>query len=260
MPLLNLPEPANWSETGRVSLAVRLGLTVALMYVIFEGGRALVAGSYLTTAVWFGTFSLAFVITAMLVMAATARVTARTSTDATGFTVWPDKRLAAAYFAGLTVTAPAALLFAILLPRGMIDIPMSRGLQIFSPPALYALCLISVIGLISGVRRKGVGYLKFTPAMIEIADVLRTRLLEWDDVVDVRDHASNTKANRAGPSVVLCLRDGSEQVIGGLNLYVPGGAALYWLVRHYWKHPEDRGELVDDRALQRLKQGQYDLK
>ncbi len=58
---------------------------------------------------------------------------------------------------------------------------------------------------------------------------------------------------------MLCLRDGSEKVIGGLNNYVPTGVALYWLVRHYWKHPEDRIELVDTRAAERLRDGHFDL-
>ncbi|MFA7513234.1 MAG: hypothetical protein WCZ29_22390 [Mycolicibacterium vanbaalenii] len=43
------------------------------------------------------------------------------------------------------------------------------------------------------------------------------------------------------------------------DIYVPGGAGLYWLVRHYWKHPGDREELVDGRAPKRLAEGKFDL-
>ena len=40
--------------------------------------------------------------------------------------------------------------------------------------------------------------------------------------------------------------------------YAPNGAALYWMVRHYWKHPEDRAELTDGRALERLRTEQFE--
>lgn len=59
--------------------------------------------------------------------------------------------------------------------------------------------------------------------------------------------------------MVLCLRDGTEKVIGGLNLYVPRGVAVFWLVRHYWRHPEDRMELVDSRVGERFRVGQFDI-
>ena len=80
-----------------------------------------------------------------------------------------------------------------------------------------------------------------------------------DDVVDVRDVASTAKANHGGRALVLCLREGTEEVVSGLPLYVPKGVALYWLVRHYWKRPEHRDELVDSRAPRRLTEGAFDL-
>lgn len=55
------------------------------------------------------------------------------------------------------------------------------------------------------------------------------------------------------------MKDGHEEIISVADIYLPRGAALYWLVRHYWKHPEDRMELVDDRAAKRLRDGRFDL-
>lgn len=256
---LKLPEPAGWATTGRLPRWALVGAFAVLTYVVVRAVLSATRGNYGTTIALLGIFTFPVIFIVILGLAASGRVTARTSTDATGFSIWPDGHMAVLYFVGLAVLAPSALLFAILLPRGMIDLPFSRGMQIFYTPAAYALCFIALSGLIAGVRRGGVGYLKFTPAMIEIADVLRTRILEWDDVVEVRDHASTKKANRAGRSVVLHLRNGDEAVIGNANVYVPGGAVLYWMVRHYWKHPEDRDELVDERALQRFEQRIYDV-
>lgn len=92
--------------------------------------------------------------------------------------------------------------------------------------------------------------------MIETVDILTKRVCEWDDVIDVVDHAESRKTRRA---VVLRLRDGSEEVIDIADIYLPRGAALYWLVRHYWRHPEDRMELVDSRAPGRLHDGRFDM-
>ena len=30
------------------------------------------------------------------------------------------------------------------------------------------------------------------------------------------------------------------------------------MIRHYWKHPENRAELTDGRALERLRNEQFD--
>lgn len=164
------------------------------------------------------------------------------------------------YLTGLAATGPSELLLAFFIPRGVIDMPMTRGLQIFSPPLFLAVAVFAAIGLISWVRRGGVGYLKFSPAMVEIADVIKTRAVEWDDIVDVTDHSETKDGKNAGRSVVLCLRDGSERAVGGLDLYVPRGVAVYWLVRHYWLHPEDRMELVDSRVDERFCAGRFDLR
>jgi hypothetical protein len=142
----------------------------------------------------------------------------------------------------------------VFAPRGAIDIPMSRGMQLFSPILMACALFIVVGGLISIVRRKGAGYLRLSPSGIENADAKLTTFVAWDDVIDVKD--SVEKPTRK--AIVLCLSDGREEIIEGLTGYVPGGG-LYWMIRHYWLHPDDRTELVDGRALERLKAGRYDV-
>lgn len=256
MSVLNLPEPTNWAKTGKLPLWVSLGLFVLLSYAVVRAILAAVRGNYLTTFLLAGLLALPVLMVVALLAGAAGKTKTRITSDATGFTVWPDKQFSMLYFTGLTVTAPSAILFAILLPRGAIDIPTTRGLQLFLPVLFAAGAVVAVTGLVAGWRRKGVGYLKFTPKMVEIADVLRTRVLEWNDIADIKDHSETKKTGR---SVVLCLRDGTEEVIGGLNLYVPTGIPLYWLVRHYWLHPEDRMELADARAAERFREGSFDV-
>lgn len=257
---LNLPKPANWAESGRYVLWAGPIMSVGVAYFVVRGILAGLRGNYLTTGLIFGFMTFPVLMMAVLLLAAAGKTKTRTSSDATGFTVWPDKRFTMLYLTGLAVIVPSALLLAFFIPRGAIDIPMTRGLQIFSPPLFLAAAVFAVIGLTSWMRRGGVGYIRLSPAMVEIADVLKTRAVEWDDIVDIKDHSETKDGNRAGRSVVLCLRDGSEKVIGGLNLYVPRGVAVYWLVRHYWRHPEHRMELVDSRVDERFRDGRFDLR
>jgi hypothetical protein len=58
---------------------------------------------------------------------------------------------------------------------------------------------------------------------------------------------------------VLSLQDGTEEIIEGADLYVPRGAALYWMVRHYWRHSDGRAELTDGRAVDRLREERFEL-
>lgn len=260
MSVLNLPEPANWSKSGgRRLVYASVAVLAGLLYFVVRGILAGLRGNLLTTVLVLGIVTFPALMMLALMLAATGKTELRTSSDATGFTVLPDKRFSALYFTGMAVLAPAAILFAIFVPRGAIDIPMSRGMQVFSPVLFATAAVVAIGALILGVRREGVGYLKFTPSAIEIADVLKTREVEWDDIVDVRDHSDMKDGNKTGRSVVLCIRDGGESVIGALNMYVPTGVPLYWMVRHYWRHPEDRAELRDSRALDRLRAGRFDL-
>lgn len=259
MSVLNLPEPANWAEAGKMKMWVKIFGAAVLLYLVLRAVLSAVRGNYLTSVLIAGFATFPILMIAALFLVREGRVNISTRSEAAGLTVLADKRFAALLVTGLAILAPSAAALAFLIPRGAIDIPMSRGMQVFSPVVLIAGAMFAVGGLVAVARRGGLGYLKFTPAMIEYADAVRTRRYEWDDIVDINDHTDAKHGAAAGRSVVLRLRDGSEQVIGGLNVYVPTGVALYWLFRHYWKHPDDRRELVDARSVERLRNGRFAL-
>ena len=55
------------------------------------------------------------------------------------------------------------------------------------------------------------------------------------------------------------LKDAKPIVFANADRFASSfGAALYWMVRHYWKRPENRAELTDGRALERLHNEQFD--
>lgn len=163
MSQLNLPEPANWAKGGKQALWAGLIVSVGMAYFVVRGILAGLRGNYLTTVLILGFIAFPVLMMIALLLAAAGGTQPRTSRDATGFTVLPDKRFNALYLTGLAVTGPSALLLAVFIVRGSIDIPMSRGLQIFSPFLFLAVAVFAVLGLISWVRRGGVGYIRFTP-------------------------------------------------------------------------------------------------
>lgn len=254
--VLELPEPAGW-RGNRASLLIALvfGALLAAAYA-YLGVLAAIRGNYLTTVVAAGwtTFLGAFVVALLNVRL--GRTTARTTGDASGLTVLPDRRFSALLLVGIVAALPSTVLFAVYAPTGAIDFATTRGLRGVLAVAAGLAAVTAIWGLVTAWRRGGVGHVKLTPAMVESADILATRLFEWDDIVDVSDHAESRKARRA---VVLRLGGGKEEVISMADIYLPRGAALYWLVRHYWRHPEDRAELVDERAGKRLSSGAFDL-
>ena len=251
-----LPPPPGWrGQHLKLTLSLLAGLGVVALFS-YWGVAAMVHGSYLTTVVTTGWVTFLVLTCGAVVLVSLGRTTVHTTSAATGFTVWPDRRFSALVLAGIIAFIPAGALFAVLASFGQLDLPLAH-----SRPGMWAglmgfAVFLAVTGLITARRRRGVGHVTLTQTWIENADIVSTRITTWNDIVDVADRAKSTRAPRA---VVLRLREGGEEVIGSANVYLPGGAALYWLVRHYWKHPEDREELADDRASERLLHGRFDL-
>jgi len=225
-------------------------------FFIALGVAALLRGSYLTAVVTLGAALSLLPIVLALLLAAAGRTELNTTSDATGFTLWPDRRFSILTITGVVLFLPGGVALAVLAPVGAIDIAEITWMRTALPVGAAFAVISIVTALIAGWRRGEVGHLKLTPAMIENADIVKTRTWEWDDIVDVADHAQSRKARRA---VVLRVQDGHEEIITIADIYVPTGVPLYWMIRHYWKHPEDRMELVDSRALERLREGRFAL-
>jgi hypothetical protein len=119
---------------------------------------------------------------------------------------------------------------------------------------MISLPVLSVTGLIALLRNREPGYLRVGVDGIEHADMFRTRRARWEDIVDVTDKADK----RARNPIVFVVKDAKPVVVPNADRYSSSGAALYWMTRHYWQHPENRDELVDGRALDRLRGEQFD--
>jgi hypothetical protein len=84
---------------------------------------------------------------------------------------------------------------------------------------------------------------------LELGNTVSTVEGSWDEVTEVADRPQ--KARQSSGTTYITNADGVTRILPS-DWYTPGGHALRELVRFYWKHPEDREELADGRALQRL--------
>jgi hypothetical protein len=255
MSVLSLPEPSGWQNGHRKLVWPLVGLAIATAWSIFRGAQAALHGHYLTTAVLVCLIAPFWIMFAAHGWVSWGRTTLRVSVDSTGMTLRPDRRLGIFVAVAGAFFIPGAALIVVFVPRGAIDIPMSRGMQIFSPILMACALFTAIAGTITVMKRGGLGYLRVSPSGLENTSPRFAAFVAWDDVVRIEDSAEK----RTRKAIVLCRKDGGEEIVEGLHWYVPGGAALYWMIQHYWSHPDDRGELVDGRGLERLSEGRFDV-
>lgn len=256
MPILNLPEPTNWPKDG-----ARLGRVTAVTGVfialgVFFGVRNVLRGDHLSALVIL-LLSVPFLLALIAIRrVAGGRTTLRASWDSTGTTLRADRTFITLVLIAFAVMVPLGLIVVVFTLTGQLHMFASMGGKIVSVALAAAVTVTAAVGLISVWRRGGVGYVKLTPAGMDVADMFRTTSVAWKDVVAVDDHTESKKTRKA---LVIKHSGRTESVIDGADFYVPNGVGLYWMVQHYWRHPEDRVELGDGRALQRLSERRLDV-
>lgn len=254
MSIATLPDPQGWESSGhRLLLISAAGLMPAVAALGF-GLRALLRGSFLTALVVCALGASFVLVVVALQLVRRGRTALRAERDSAGTLLLPDRRFSALVVTSLGLATLSMLAIAVAVPMGALDIPMSRGMKTFSPLVAGFGALVGLAGLFTGWRRGGVGYVGLSADGVDIANIVNTESIAWDDITQVTDNAQERKTRKA---VVLQLQDGTARVIDGADLYAPGGATLYWMVRHYWLHAEDRAELGDGRALERLSAGRF---
>ena len=256
MSLLTLPEPAHWPEGQRRLTKLTLAVALFVAIGIFVGARKIANGDVLEGVVAFG-FLPVFVVVLGAVQLMSRRPTVlRASHDHTGTVFRPNRILTTVAFGILAYFIPFGLAVVALTLTGHLHLFASRHGQAVAVVGMALATCTAVTGLLTAWRRGGVGYVKLTPSGVEVADIKNTEFVAWDDIAAVDDHSEISKKTRK--AVVLRRRDGTEKTIDGCDFYVPNGAGLYWMVRHYWRHPDDRPELNDGRAVVRLDEGRFD--
>jgi hypothetical protein len=223
---------------------------------IFVGTLSLRRHAYLEAFVGVG-FEFPFLLLLIaLQFVARGHTSLRADHDSAGTALRPDRTF--------NVLVLSTILFMILVLTIFVIFTLTGDLHMFATRRRQAIAVVSacfavgigVSGLLTAWRRGGVGYVKLTPTGLEIADIKNTESVAWDAITEVADHSETNKKTRK--AIVLRFADGTEKTIDGADFYVPNGVGLYWMVRHYWRHADDRVELTDGRALERLHEGRFD--
>ena len=206
-------------------------------------------GEYLSAVVALGFAFLTLGLVLMLAIVASRKVQPRVRREEGGIMVRPDRRvdnlLMASTFGGFLAMA----FYAIFAPLDMIAIRVQRNDERYFVFACAAAVLVGIFSLVQIIRRRGTNYVRMTADGLEMGNTVSSAERSWNDVTDVADRAQNSRH----PSGTTYIKTADERTrIIPSDWYTPGGYALRELVRFYWKHPEDREELTDGRALQRI--------
>jgi hypothetical protein len=252
----DLPQPANW-QNGRVLLAI--GCLLAVAAAAFGAIQTAISiGSEQYIAAWI-TAGLTTLFTGMLVILGIKRIrrdTLRGEFDQDGTVLRPDPAGRWLFVFLFSCLIPTTALYLAYVPRGVVQLPfVGSGRGFVSTFYMGCLLVLSIIGLITLIRRGGSTYVRIAETSLEYADLSRTRVWKWDDITDVTD--ATPKKNRRHP-IVFTMSNADPVVIPNAGGWAPDGAALYWMVRHYLLHPENRSELNTGRALERLQHKDFD--
>jgi hypothetical protein len=98
------------------------------------------------------------------------------------------------------------------------------------------------------------GSLRLSPAGVEYKQGWSTVRLAWQDIAEIIDEYPS---KRKMPCPITF-----RLQAGGLKVFVPGAfardpAQIYWMIQHYWRHPDRRTELSDGQAMQRLRRSDF---
>lgn len=232
--------------------AVRaFSMTVLGMPAIVCAGWAiftLVRGQYLTMLVALG--CTVFWLTPLLAWAKAPTVVARGTTHATGTTIRVDRRVDVLLFICVVAGAAALGSTGVLGAMNKLDIPLPPDIGTTFASAFIGPALVFLVALGLTVKRGGIGYVRLTTEGFEFVEAFSQASGEWSQVTDVTDKAPDEAKARS--PLVMMMADGDPEMIKESALFTPDGRALLEFVRFYWQHPENRGELTDDRALERL--------
>ena len=227
-------------------------LSSAALFCAVWAVVTLLRGHYLTTFV--AVVGAVFALAPLRIWILMPHVVARGSVGAAGTVIRPDRRVDALMLVCLVAGTVGMGCFGVFGMMGKLDIPLPSEIarhyaSIFIPPAVICLIALWLMALC-----RGIAYVRLTPDGFTFMEIFSAKRGEWSQVIDVTDEAPDRPQDKS--PLVMHMANGEREILKESALYTPGGRALLELVRFYWEHPEDRAELSDGRALERLRNTQ----
>lgn len=219
----------------------------ALFWAVLKG----LDGQLMALVTLLGLAAFCFGIAVQSLRVQTRKVVPEGRFDPEGLTILPDRLFNIALLVGTSGLVLAMALIAIFMPMHKLDLPMP------GPPTSWMVITFAAAGAIYGLplvinnlRHRTTKYLRITPDLVEIYEGRSPVTARWDQIRSIgggdqlRDPSQATK-------LVIMMDDGKTATLSG-GAFTPEGTALRDLVRFYWQHPENRGELTSGAALERL--------
>lgn len=250
------PSPPNWEN--KLSTLARFGLVVfvgGMVYFLVQTVASVAQGSWPAAVTAGGLAVFTFGLFGALSFTFLVSATRYAEWGPAGTTVRVNPAIAWSYGVALLGGVVGSSCYLLFVSRGLVNLPFAApGGGRVNRYLMITLLVLSVTGLIALLRSREPGYLRVGIDGIEHADIFRTRSARWNDVVDVIDKADKKVRN----PIVFVVKDAKPIVVPNADRFASSGAPLYWMARHYWTHPEHRDELADGRALDRLRNGQFE--
>jgi hypothetical protein len=237
---------------ARIYLSVLFGV-----FGSFSAVWALVSldrDDYLSALVVTGFAVFGFGMVTFIAIVAKGNVTARVTVDAEGTTFKPDRKVNTAMVSATLGAFAAMALYAVLVPLGLVNIPVPGGWQLYFVIACAVGVLAGLPSLKQIVTKGGLNTIRLTVGGFEFSGTYSTVVGAWSVVADVADKPPNEQRPLNTGTTYMIIGGGSTLVLTS-DWYTPDGDALRRLVRFYWRNADKRHELTDGTAVKRFKIG-----
>ena len=246
----DLPKPDGWKDRILVYVVGLLMLGLLGLFFAVKAFRALQHAHWLAATICLAAVvvSLISVVGAAWLLLAGAKL--RASFDGAGTTLRavPAAKYLVAVLVALVVGSGLFVMFNSQVRDEIPSDARDRG-------KVTVLFVIGVIGLgfMARSSRHAAPRLRLSADGVDYTDRYAPFTLTWAEISDITGLAPKGKTYR--PVVFEVHGDRPPAVINNASAWAPDGAVLYWLIRHYWRHSADRGELSNGVAIERLRAG-----
>ncbi|WP_124713638.1 hypothetical protein [Mycolicibacterium nivoides] len=229
----------------RFGIAATLAFIAMLAFWAFSAAKQL---SLVTLAVIIGLALTS--IYSIFMMTQSKTVAFQASFDATGTRLRPDKRIENNLRRLIVTAGISTWLMFLAWVFGVLYLPLGNAQHVF-PLCAGAAAAVLTWCWIKLVRQGSLSYLFLTPEGFEFSTLREPKTGKWAEVENVADKVPGEE--RFWNPMVVTVAGGATLLMEAPGIYTPKGTALVELVRFYWQHPEQRDELTDGRAVERLR-------
>ncbi|MBN3512573.1 hypothetical protein SAMN04488583_1056 [Mycobacterium sp. 88mf] len=229
----------------RFGIAATLAFIAMLAFWAFSAAKQL---PLVTLAVIIGLALTS--IYSIFMMTQSKTVAFQASFDATGTRLRPDKRIENNLRRLIVTAGISTWLMFLAWVFGVLYLPLGNAQHVF-PLCAGAAAAVLTWCWIKLVRQGSLSYLFLTPEGFEFSTLREPKTGKWAEVENVADKVPGEE--RFWNPMVVTVAGGATLLMEAPGIYTPKGTALVELVRFYWQHPEQRDELTDGRAVERLR-------